>query len=406
MKKIILLIVLTFFAFILPAFCAQVTHIGHFELLDSYSSVKRGNPISGYDINGYYSPVVKLDKTLFLIPLYTVQFEKIRQYLPEDEGNHLSTVYFVQNAVLSLRKEFKPNWYAKATALGTWSYNKETRDENWGKGLYDYQDAGWAFDVRHKKKGQGYQQEYSVKFEYYRRRYPNFSTLLSSTSPAPPERREKDYLGYKYIAGFNHIYADGSRLYLKPYFLVKYFTDKYTIEEDGTLNTDKRRKDYVLNIDYGLSKILAKGLLFSLDNSYTYNTSNLDFYDSQDTVSLSDDAFTKDFYVYHKNTLTPSFEYSYSLGEKKEVKFKAGYTFAYRDYENRKVQSVDGGYSNKRQKDREHSVFSSLAVPINKNLDALLKYSYTWVRSNQDYQAYYRYTYDAYRIEAGLGIDF
>jgi len=385
---------------------AEFQPFGHLELLQAYSGVKRGNSVLGYDINGYYCPTVKFNNSLYLIPVYSVQYEKIRQYLPEEQGYHLANIYLVHNLSVALRKEFRPGWFVKLTVLGTWNYLKETRDEAWAKGLYDYRDAGGAIDLRHKVKESTRQEDYTAGVEWYRRVYPNYFTLLSTASPTAPERREKDYLGYKYRLGFERANADGSEVYLKPYLLIKYFTDKYLVQEDGVLDPSKRRRDYVISLDCGGKLPLTENISFLLDNNYTFNRSNLGYYDSRDTTALSDDVYTKHYYTCHEYTLGPALEYQYSLDEEKQVKVKIGYSFLDRFYPERKVQTEDSTYSNKKERDSEHAATAQFSWPLTKNIDALARYSYTWARSNYNYQQYYRYRYDSYRIEAGLAVDF
>ena len=108
------------------ASAAEFMPLGHAELLQAYSEIVKGDHNLGFDLSGYYSPIVKFDDTLYLIPLYSSQFEEIAQYLPQEEGNVFFNTYMVQNFDLALRKEFKPGWFLRFGPIGTWNFTKET----------------------------------------------------------------------------------------------------------------------------------------------------------------------------------------------------------------------------------------------------------------------------------------
>ena len=406
-KKFLLTLVLSFvLTNPLKVKAVEFIPMGHLEVLRAYSQIRHGSHLLGEDISGYYSPIVKFNSTLYLIPLYTIQFQKVKQFLPEEEGNHLYNTYMVHNFTLSLRKEFQPGWFVKFSAIGTWNFVKETHEEAWGRGLYDYRDAGAGIDLRHKKTVEDNKQDYTFGFQYYRRQYPNFSSLISLASPVPPERREKDFDGFKISTGFENLASGGEEFYIKPYFLIKHFIDKHLLKDDGTLNLNQHRQDEVFNLDCGFKLPLMERLFFYLDNNYAYNYSNAGFYDSRNTVILADDVFTPHYYSYHSYAISPALEYIYTLAEQKDVKVKLGYSFLDRYYTDRKSQTESGTYSNKEERDSEHCVSSSLAWPLTKKIDFLTKFSYTWSRSSQKYEQYYIYHYNIYEVEAGLSLDF
>ena len=380
--------------------------MGHLEVLGSYSDIREGENLWGYNIFGYLSPSLRINPTLYVIPLYTLEYKRLRQFISEEEGLIQYSNYMTHNLTLALRKEFKKGWFIRISALGTWNYVKETKDEDWGEGLYDYRDAGLSIDFRHRVKTQEALEDYTGGLEYFRRKYPNFQSLLSIGMPSAPEKNEKDFDGYKFSFGWEKTTSRGLKFYIKPYLLLKFFLDKHLLNEDGTLNSSKKRKDTLLNLDWGVSFPITEKIRFFLDNNYSYNYSKLGYYDSKNTLLLTDDKFIPRYYYYQSFSINPSLEYIYPLEEEREISLKLGFSFLYKDYFGRKAQTEDGTYSQKDQRDLEYGLSATLSLPLTKKLSWLIRYSYTWARSNQRYEAYYRYNYDTYLIEAGLSLDF
>jgi hypothetical protein len=381
--------------------------LGHADLLRAYSEIKDGKHNLGFDLSGYYSPIVKFDDTLFLIPLYSVQFEKIAQYLPQEEGNVFFTTYVVHNFDLSLRKEFKPGWFLRFGPLGTWNFTKEAHEDVWGRGLYDYRDAGFVTEIKRQINKEDTVNAYLTSFEYYRREYPNFATLISATTVTPPERREKDYDGYKWKIRAEHAAAGGLNWYAEGHLLNKYFLDKHLVFEDGTLNLDRHRRDYEISLDSGLSGPLPwKGLSFFVDGNACTVDSNLGYYDSRNTLPLADDIFTKHYYAYNSASINPALEYAYPIAEQKVLRLRLGYNCLYRAYTNRKAQDAAGNYRGYHEADTEQEYSALLSIPLTPKINWVFRYSFLHAISTQKYEQFYRYNYDSYQVKSGISLDF
>ncbi|MBD3263535.1 MAG: hypothetical protein GF375_00350 [Candidatus Omnitrophica bacterium] len=409
MKLRVIWAILFFLFIIIPSAYPQDSKFipfGYLEVLGTYSDIKDGSHLWGYNIFGYYSPTLKINDSLYLIPLYTVEYKRLRQFISQEEGTLLYNTYMAHNFNLALRKEFKEGWFLRFAALGTWNYVKETRDESWGEGLYDYRDVGCSLKLRRRKRAAEDLRNYTFGFEYFRRIYPNFQSLISIGMPSAPETNEKDFDGFKLSFSFDKINSRNQRVYLKPYLLFKVYLDKHLIRQDGTLDIYNKREDRLFNLDYGFKTPLNKSFYFGMDNNYTYNYSNLGFYDSKNTLGLGDDAYLKHYYSYHSASASPYIEYIHRLDEGKEARLKLGYSILLRYYPHRKAQNANAVYGDDNEEDLEQMLYTSFSWPLTKSVNLLLRYSYTWARSNQEYEEYYRYNYDTYRISSGLSFEF
>jgi hypothetical protein len=390
------------------AAAVELINMGHLDVSGTYSEIKDGSHDRGVDAAGFYSPVLKVNNTFCLIPLFDFRYSAYPQYLPQDEGRSFYNTYLVNNFHLAARKEFNPGWFFKLTALTTWSLMQETPNATWGKGLYDYYDVGANAEIRHLVKEEDAVKNYSGSVQYYRRTYPNFQTLISSTSVTPPEVNEKDYDGIRYLARMETAHPGVSRWYVEPYIENKFYVDKHLVADDGTLSPDEMRFDYEFGLNAGTAytpKALQR-ITFSLDGNYTFNKSTMDYYDSRNTLALSDDVFTPDYYNYTSINARPSIEYAHPFGREKAIRLRLGYDLLYRMYSNRKALTAAGAYTDHEQIDREQSYSATLNVPVTKALSWVTNYTYTHVSSNQEFEDFYRYRYDSYVVKSGFSLDF
>lgn len=386
----------------------RILVMGNFQALGVYSDSNKGSPLWGYDFSGSLAPAVKLNDSQHLIPLYSGSIKRMRQYIAQEEGIRLYNTSQLHNISVALRTQHDPEWISRITGIATWNLLKETQDEEFGKGLYDYRDFGAGFDLRQKLPiDETREHDYSWGIQYYRRTYPNFKSLISLATVTAPETDEKDFDGVKTSFGVEEKSATGISWELKPSALFKFFMDKKLIGDDGVLNGKSKRRDYVISADLNGDLPLEKDRwVLSADNSVTYNHSNLDFYDSRGTLILSDDVFTKDYYTYFSVATYPYITYYHPVGKGKNFAIRGGYSFLYRHYPGRKVQELDSTYTDSKQRDHEHALHLSTSYPISKELSWVSYFDYTWERSNQKYEKYYWYNYNVYQIQSGISVEF
>lgn len=387
----------------------RIIPIGNLEVLGSYSDIDEGSDLWGFNISGSFAPAVRLNDRNHLIPLYHGAFKRMRQFVAQEEGGRLYNTWQIHNGSLALRTQLSNKWSTRLTTLGTWNFVKETRDESFSEGLYDYRDFGGSFDARHTDiyPVEKRQRVLSGGLQYFRRDYPNFQSLLSLATVTAPEEDEKDFDAVRLSAGFEDKSAEGLRWELKSSLLLKYFVDKRLIGEDGVLDVDRKRRDYVVEVNLNAAEpFLAGRWEVGLDNAIIYNNSNLDFYDSRDTVGLGDDVFTQDYYTYFSAVIYPHITFYHHLTRDKKLALKLGYSFLVRDYKDRKAQDSDGAYTNEDQQDTEHSLHIFGTFPITKSIDWITNFDYTLAGSNQNYEKYYRYEYDVYQIQTGISMGF
>lgn len=389
----------------------KIIPIGSIELFGSYSDIKDGSDLWGYFISGTFSPVIQLNKKTDIIPLYYGVIKRMRQFVTQEEGGRLYNTWQIHNLSMALRKNVSDRFGYRLEIFGALNYLKETRDESFGKGLYDYWDLGLSLNLTNRILSATKEKSLflSSNLQYFRREYPNYKSLISLAPVTAPEKNEKDFDGIRLSFQIEQNKEDGSYLKLNSSLLTKFFIDKRLIGEDGILIMNKKRRDYVFETDIDIRHIIAKRWTLGFDNSIVYNHSNLGFYDSRDTVlpgQLGDDVFTKNYYTYTSITIHPYIIYSYPINNTKKISIRLGYTYLVRDYTDRKAQLSDGTYTDTDQRDTEQTFHIGLTYPLTRQLSLITSFDYTIADSNQKYEKYYRYSYDVYQMMSGLSFSF
>jgi len=386
----------------------KIIPIINLDALATYSKVQGHNAIGGALIDLSISPTIRLNKRNYIIPLYNLNYHRKRQVISQEEGGRLTQETMTHNFFLTYKRLLTRKLTAKFSALGTLAYYKETNDEDWSKGLYDYIDKGALMDfeytLSHPK--ERVFKELNFETEYYRRMYTNFRSLISLATPTALEENEKDYDGLKFTLGYLRQNPDGLSFEAEYMPLLKYYTDKLVIDSDGVLISGKEREDNQHTINLDLSYPLTKRLTIGLDNQIIINRSNQNYYDSRNTITLSDDVFTDDYYDYNSYQIKPSLSYNIPIKKNKDLTINLSYSYLNRLYTNRKAQSSNGSYTTEDEEDKYHTINLGLSYPLTDKIKALFIVDYIDAQSNMKYEEYYRYNYDLLTIACGISCRF
>ncbi len=380
--------------------------IGNIDLFGAYSKVPGGKDIWGLRYIGSISPVIKFSDRTYLIPLYNSSFKKERQIISVEEGARIYSHTQSHNLSLALKRIHTPRLSSRSNLFVGWNLNKETADESWGEGLYDYRDRGFEVDLQYTtQETEDRVGMLNFGLQYYRRDYPNFKSLISLASPTAPEVNEKNYDGYRATVGYELTRAQDLTFGAQYSALLKNFCDKKVIDSGGILQ-DEEREDNVHTINLNMRYAPSEKFTLGLDSELVINQSNQNFHDSRDTVPLTDDVFTPDYFDYLSYELGPSLTYIHKLKKGGDVRFKFDYSFLVRDYPGRKAQEQDDTYTDDDQTDLVHRFSATVSYPLTKRLRWIFLYEYSINRSNMEYERYYRYDYDIYHILTGISFGF
>jgi hypothetical protein len=396
-----------------PAFCAENDPFFYTlegELLGGYSQIESHDGEGSIISSWLASPNWKLSDKLYSINVYNGSYNRSAQVVAQEEGGRQTLKTQTHNVSTSLKYFLNDSWSIRPVFFANWIFVNEISGEDLGDGLYDYEEIGggiesaWTLNNSKERKD-----ELRFGFRYIDREYPNYQSLLSQFDPTIAlETNEKDLDGYKFNLTYDsRAQSDWSRG-LEGIFFVKDYTDKRTLNENGSLVPDETREDFAEYVNAYVMHPLGAGWTFRLDGQFVANQSNLDFYDTRGTPApaFQDDTFVKDYFDYFSFLAKPSFIYAHAMGEDKKLVGTVDYSFYSLHYTGRKTQDAAGTYQSEDQQDYVHTVSGKLSVPVTKNLSWVSFASYTIAESNQDFENFYLYSYDLWTAVSGISLKF
>ncbi len=376
---------------------ADVSLLGGKYYLDSDAASFQGR------FDAFLSPALTLSEGHELIPVYSGNYSGTQDIqelagggvLTRQRQTHTVSLKYVYTDEFD---KYKPRIsYSKALI-------KETKDENWGKGLFDYTTLSLGFDAEQERPHGTFTESY----DFYQVKYPNYSTLLSQ-SRTVIDTTTFDELsanaGTDTMDNVNHrlgfVYAwFPDPVNMKAGYDITYrsYGDQALVAKPATgqpyFKSDKRA-DLLQNFSVKASRAL-KPLYLAAAAHFGWLSSNQNSYDSSRTT------FIKDYYSYTEIGLAPSM--NFMLKDGTQFGFSLDWRRLY--YTGRCRQDESGVYG--AAKIDQTVWLSSLTAryPVFKSFYARAAYNYQVSSSNMRYEANYRYNYRASTYLAGLEWEF
>jgi hypothetical protein len=360
----------------------------------------RGN-ISA-NINAVAAPVLRSASQWTFLPIYVGEYAGTKGV---DDGVGAGTLYQERmDHKASFAAHYAPpatTWKLKPGASYKREFLKETRDETWGKGLFDYEKIALGFEAENT-----YQEPFSYRLgmDIYRIRFPNFSSLESSAGSDPQGNPLGRELSSKNVLDTMNYQISAQATRPFPYdepvvslnagysFTFQDYADQRLVDARGQMQSQGRR-DYLQSVSLGAvypRPVHWFGREERLDTNLSlglaYNASNQNTYDASRTK------FVPDAYSYYNLSLGPSV--SLSWGDKKRPAWVSlGLRYNHLRYAGRLVQDGDGIYGGSRQWQDRYILGIAYAYPIAKGFYLKVQSNMLWARSNQNYEKTYAYNY-------------
>jgi hypothetical protein len=412
-QKFILVAVLALFSGAGPASFLQaaeqdpVIWIAEGQVLGGYSKIDGEDGLGSVLSDWLVSPTVKLSEKTRWINLYNGSYNRTSQVIVQDEGN--SEVDETQNHAVTtaIKHNLTDTWSLRPHFYADWVFVTETNDESFGEGLYDHEELGGGLEsawITFSSKDR--EDQARLGFQAFKREYPNYQSLIYLFDPnTASEENEKDLWGYKAIARFDSRSRDGWSWGLEAISLFKDYTDKQTIDSDG-IRTGDKRDDFAQYVNGYIGHPISKEFSFRLNGQFIANWSNLDFYDTHNTISPADDDFIADYYDYYSYTAEPTVLYRRALGEGRNLWVSFGYRFNVLHYPDRPAQDISGRYGEDSHVDFTHTLAARVSVPMTKQISWVTFLSYTIADSNQDFEDFYLYNYNRWSALTGVSFKY
>ncbi|MBI5241348.1 MAG: hypothetical protein HY926_12820 [Elusimicrobia bacterium] len=352
--------------------------------------VLQGGKASSWQGNAalQFTPAVKFTDELGLIPTYYGTYRGTKSAVDLGSGGQL--FQDSQSHALSLKGVWKRDeWKVKPSLGYRWELLRETSDEGWGKGLFDYRKPSAGLEV---ERAFGERVRAGAAFDYYEIQFPNYRSLESQALPGLgrelAEGRTLDSRSYSWtLTGHFPLPFEGGAARLTGNFTRRGYPEQHVVQASGSLADDTRADDFSsvsAALSYGRALAPRVGGYLSLEFTQLRDASNQNHYDAEQA------RFLGQYYSYDERSLYPKL--TMILGEKK-VELAVGYLQVWRDYLGRAAQDASGTYLNESTRLDQGSFTFDLSLPLAHGFKALAHTTLTDASSNMRYEKTYRYNY-------------
>ena len=309
-------------------------------------------------------------------------------------------------------KRWDDGWSLKPSVGFYSELFRETVDERWGKGLYDFwrPDAGVLWE--HKTRiGDEIPWTWQLSYDLYYTHYPHFQSLATQfgteqTAPNPGSHildTVSNQFGYRNeydLPGFASAW-----LYYSISFIG--FTDQKVVQSQGQFLSTNRSDTYQ-SLNLGASKRYNDwegGRLGRIRPVAALNFTVADLISNQNDFDAdpSNLKFTAAYYDYWEAHLAPSLTTTF-LATKTTAKLSA--EFAARYYTGRLAQNADSSYTGNKLHQYTESVSLDASQPVWRSLELKLRAAWSDTSANTAYNQTYQYTYHDFNYFAGFGWKF
>ena len=335
------------------------------------------------------SPVLKFSDRWALLPIYTGTYQGTKQVTDLVGGGTLFQE--LQDHRISLRGLYTPapGWKIKPALGYKVEFLKETKDEKWTKGLFDYQKPSVGAEVEYV-----YRDPFSVRvgYDFYHIFFPNYESLESQIAEL-----SRELAGDKVLNSFNHALTLGGSFALPGALLLdaelsttlRQFPDQHIVLLSGNLSSDTRQ-DQIQSANLKLRRPASLSarwkMLSHVGFQLLWNGSDQNGYDAQRAK------FTPDTYDYFEYRLNPAFQFFYGPQDRPLTLSVSGWV-SYKDYTDRLVQDSEGTYGAGTIYLVGSAALLGVSYPVAPQFFLQFSTQLGWSSSNMDYEKVYRYNF-------------
>ncbi len=360
------------------------------------------------NLDASFAPAARLSESWSLLPSVRGTYEGTRQ-LTDVLGTATPAQQSAEGrlGIMGIYGDPASRWRLKPAISFDTELLKETKDEDWGHGLFDQErlivgaEAELITDDPHSVR---------LGVDWFKVLYPNYTTLESqaayefqgqSLSRELVGEHALDREGYQFTLAGDA--ALGSRAVLEGKTAVVWsnFPNQRIVDEGGQFKPDNR-EDVLADASAAVrmphewnADLRALG---GFELGLTVNSSNQNGYDA------TRGQFIPGFYDFTEWRAVPSA--TLIVGPvRRPVRATVRFGWKRRSYQHRHPQDATGAYQSGSLESTEWSGGLSLSYPMARRLSLIFELDRASAGSNQDFQPFYRYSYQATTALAGVRWD-
>ncbi len=290
-------------------------------------------------------------------------------------------------------------WTYRARVSGRSKWYRETSDEKWTDGLYDYQSASAGGEAE-RKFGKA---SIAAGYDFTYLHFPNYQSLESSQSGD----QARELAGTDVLDSNIHMLSLRGHAPLPARFNIdvagymapRLYSDQHVVVLSG-LFADTKRVDTTSGVNVSLNRAfrgpMSSMMAVSLLYGYLGLQSNQNHYDARLTT------FIPDFYDYDQQSVGLQLQAGFGHTYAGPMTADFATTYARRNYRSRPIQDTDGSYMSEKLDTTETAVSAGFGYPLTRNIRARVSTTIGRSRSNNKFEQLYRYNYTNANYQFGF----
>jgi hypothetical protein len=349
-------------------------------------------------------PAIRYSSAFSLIPSFETNYRGTRSTEELAGGSTLFQDTWENGVGLKAVHSLGQKWKVRERIGVRMKWFRETTNETWNNGLYDYRTYTVGAEAEHqwsKKKG------VAAGYDYSFLQFPNYESLESTQGSS----LAREYVGTDVLNATVHAMSLraymplfwGLQSHLQTFYSPRFYTDQTIVELTGLLTPEKRKDDLAggsLSLERPFNLSLHTKLISNVSFGYTGMNSNQNHYDARLTT------FQSDFYDYDQQRLGTNLTFAVATSGTGPVLIDTGYSYSRRDYRHRTIQSVDGDYLGSKLYITESNFSLGFSYPLSRNFRLQTTSSFGRSKSNNDYEEVYRYNYNNANYQFGFTYEY
>lgn len=381
----------------------KVTPVANIDLLGGQYWVSESAPASfGGNLSVFFSPALNFSPVTALLPIYSGSYSSTKDVQELVGGGTLTRELQSHSLKLKLVRKLPEQAKLKLNAGYKIEYLKETIDETWGNGLFDYNKM--SVGIEYEKPLEMWNLRGGL--DYYATKYPNYQSLITksefetsldtTTNAELSTQAGTNVLDYNTMAVFiegAHGFTEDFIGTIRYNLALKDFADQRTVKSSGEFSS-ALRADVVHYLTAGISLAAPRVRLGISDTVQLYDS-------NQNSFDMANSKYIADYYDFIENTISPSMVFSLGAGET-PVKLSLFWEIAHRVYGQRLAQNADAAYKADKITQTINTTGLSFVYPISGGLSAKFAANYRDSSSNMKYEKNYKYNYYTLNYFAGI----
>jgi hypothetical protein len=351
-----------------------------------------------------FVPAIRYTNRFSLIPTFESSYRGTRSAEELAGGSTLFQDTWENGVSIKAVHGLSQKWKLRERAGYRFKWFRETTDESWNDGLYDYRVINLGLELE-----RTYSKKTSIAFGYdfSYLAFPNYESLESSQG----NEFAREFSGSNVLDTRIHLLslrsdfplpwslASNVQVFLSP----RDYVSQHVVQRSGLFSATMRHDEYLgatLGLERSFTTSTRTRLIPSVYYGYTTMNSNQNHYDARLTH------FVSDFYDYDQNRV--GMQISFLVGTRANLPmiFDAGTSYSHRNYRSRTIQDADGNYGTEKLYQIESLVTLGASYPLSKNFRLRTTASFGDSSSNNNYEAVYRYNYSNSNYQFGFTYDY